>query len=64
MATEYGGYMGKILLIDLTTETTEEYPFTDQQRRETLGGKAQSNSGKYIHRKIRSAPQQVLPQYS
>ena len=32
--------MGKILLIDLTTETTEEYPFTDQQRRETLGGKA------------------------
>ena len=36
MATEYGGYMGKILLIDLTTETTEEYPFTDQQRRETL----------------------------
>lgn len=40
MATEYGGYMGKILLINLTTETTEEYPFTDQQRRETLGGKA------------------------
>jgi len=40
MATEYGGYMGKILLIDLTAETTEEYPFTDQQRRETLGGKA------------------------
>lgn len=26
MATEYGGYMGKILLIDLTTETTEEIP--------------------------------------
>ena len=39
MATEYGGYMGKILLIDLATETTEEYPFTDQQRRDTLGGK-------------------------
>lgn len=40
MATEYGGYMGKILRIDLTTETAEEYPFTDLQRRETLGGKA------------------------
>lgn len=40
MATQYGGYMGKILQIDLTTETTREYPFTDQQRRETLGGKA------------------------
>ena len=31
--------MGKILQIDLTTETVREYPFTDQQRRETLGGK-------------------------
>ena len=40
MATEYGGYMGKILQIDLTVETAEEYPFTDQQRMETLGGKA------------------------
>lgn len=39
MATKYGGYMGKILRIDLTTETAREYPFTDQQRRETLGGK-------------------------
>lgn len=39
MLTEYGGYMGKILRIDLTSETAEEYPFTDQQRRETLGGK-------------------------
>ena len=40
MATKYGGYMRKILRIDLTTETAREYPFTDQQRRETLGGKA------------------------
>lgn len=40
MATKYGGYMGKILQIDLTTETAKESPFTDQQRRETLGGKA------------------------
>ena len=36
MATQYGGYMGKILQIDLTTETAREYPFTDRQRRETL----------------------------
>ena len=42
MATEYGGYMGKILRIDLTTETAEEYPFTDQQRLEAPGGKALS----------------------
>ena len=39
MATKYGGYMGKILQIDLTMETAKEYPFTDQQRKETLGGK-------------------------
>ena len=39
MATQYGGYMGKILQIDLTTETAKEYPFTAQQRKETLGGK-------------------------
>lgn len=32
--------MGKILLVDLTSESFEEYPFTDQQREETLGGKA------------------------
>ena len=42
MPTKYGGYMGKILQIDLTTETAKEYPFTDQQRRETLGGKTLS----------------------
>ena len=39
MATAYGGYMGKILQIDLTTETATEYPFSDQQWEETLGGK-------------------------
>ena len=27
MATEYGGYMGRILQIDLTTETAKEHPF-------------------------------------
>jgi hypothetical protein len=36
MATQYGGYMGKILQIDLTTEIATEYSFTDQQCRETL----------------------------
>jgi len=39
VATKYGGYMGKILQIDLTTENAKDYPFTDQQRVETLGGK-------------------------
>ena len=43
MATNYGGYMGRILLIDLTTESSTEYPWTDAQRKETLGGKILAN---------------------
>ena len=39
MASNYGSYMGQILLIDLTKETATEYPWTDAQREETLGGK-------------------------
>lgn len=39
MATDYSGYMGRVLLIDLTTETAAEYTWSDRQRRETLGGK-------------------------
>jgi len=39
MATTYEGYMRRILQIDLTTETATEYPFSDQQREKTLGGK-------------------------
>ena len=39
MATYFGGYMGRILLIDLSEETAAEYPWTDEQRTETLGGK-------------------------
>ena len=31
--------MGRVLLIDLTTETAAEYTWSDRQRRETLGGK-------------------------
>lgn len=40
MATEYAGYLGKILLVDLTMETAVEYPWTDAQRKQTLGGKS------------------------
>ena len=43
MASNYGGYMGRILLIDLTKETATEYPWTDAQREETLGGKILAN---------------------
>ena len=29
MATNYSGYMGKVMLVDLTTEADTEYPWTD-----------------------------------
>ena len=39
MATSYGGYMGKVADIDLTTGTIREYPWSDEERRLFLGGK-------------------------
>ena len=32
MATTYGGSMGKVLKIDLTTKEVSEYPFSDEER--------------------------------
>ena len=32
MSTRLGGYMGKVMLLDLTTKKAEEYPWTDEQR--------------------------------
>lgn len=43
MASKFGGYMGKIIQIDLTTETVQEYPWTDRQRQLYLGGKIMAN---------------------
>ena len=39
MATQYGGYMGKVLKIDLTTREVSEYPFSDEERELFIGGK-------------------------
>lgn len=39
MATKYGGYMGKVLKIDLTTKEVSEYPFSDRERELFIGGK-------------------------
>lgn len=39
MSTTLGGYMGRVLRIDLTTRHAEEYPWTDDDRRRYLGGK-------------------------
>ena len=39
MESKYAGYMGKVMLVDLTTETVAEYPWTDKDRELYLGGK-------------------------
>ncbi len=39
MATQYGGYMGKVLKIDLTHRDVSEYPWTDGDRAMYLGAK-------------------------
>ena len=43
LASNFGGYMGKVIQIDLTTETVKEYPWTDRQRQLYLGGKIMAN---------------------
>ncbi len=35
----YDGYMGKVLFVDLTNRTHSLFPWTDEDRRRTLGGK-------------------------
>jgi len=39
MSTKYGAYMGKVMEIDLSTETVSEYPWSDEERRLFVGGK-------------------------
>ena len=39
MRSKYAGYMGKVMLVDLTSETVTEYPWSDEQRELYLGGK-------------------------
>ena len=39
MSTSFGGYMGKVVELDLTTQQAKEYPWTDDDRRLFVGGK-------------------------
>lgn len=49
MSTHYKGYMGKVLKIDLTNQTTDEYPWTDADREKTIGGKVMAAEILYRH---------------
>ncbi len=37
--TNLKGYMGKVLFVDLTDKTYKEFPWTDEDRKRTVGGK-------------------------
>ncbi len=41
--TDYGGYMGKVLLLDLSSGEAGEYPWTDRDRELYVGGKAMAS---------------------
>ena len=32
MQTKYTGYMGKVMMVDLSSDTVSEYPWSDAQR--------------------------------
>ena len=39
MASAYGGYMGRVLMLDLTRQSIQDYPWSDEQRAMYIGGK-------------------------
>ncbi|MBQ9844776.1 MAG: aldehyde ferredoxin oxidoreductase family protein [Oscillospiraceae bacterium] len=39
MKSKYGGYMGKVIQLDLSTKQITEYPWTDKDRELFIGGK-------------------------
>jgi len=43
MPSKYAGYTGKVMLVDLSRETTQEYPWSDRDRELYLGGKIMAN---------------------
>ena len=43
MASKYGGYMGRVLKINLTDKSITEYPFSDSERELFIGGKTMAN---------------------
>lgn len=49
MSDKLLGYMGRVLKVDLTSRTFEEYPWTDSDRERTLGGKIMAADILYRH---------------
>lgn len=49
MNSRYGGYMGRVVLFDLSTGKAEDYPWTDRDRELYLGGKIMAAKILYEH---------------
>lgn len=49
MSTQLGGYAGKVLQVDLTTQEVSEYPWTDEDRMRYIGGKIMAAKILYDH---------------
>ncbi|MBR5992150.1 MAG: aldehyde ferredoxin oxidoreductase family protein [Clostridia bacterium] len=47
--SKYNGYMGKVLFIDLTKKTYGEFPWSDEDRKRTIGGKIMAGDILYHH---------------
>ena len=45
--SKYSGYMGKVIMLDLNTQTTEEYPWSDRDRELYIGGKGMASKIMY-----------------
>jgi len=58
--SRYGGYMGKVLMIDLSTCKTSEYPWSDSDRELYLGGKIAA--AKILYDNIQSAIDPLSPE--
>ena len=56
MGSKYGGYMGKVLQIDLTAQQTADYAWTDEERALYLGGKIMAARILYDHIQTRIEP--------
>ena len=41
--TNYCGYMGRVLMLDLSTRTAKDYPWSDRDREQYIGGKAMAS---------------------
>ena len=43
MSSKYSGYMGRVVMYDLSTQTLTEYPWSDKERELFIGGKTMAS---------------------